>query len=298
MFRPVARAAVRTACNTTTTFTARRLPARRWASTAADKPRSWKNSAIRWGLAGAIVYYYNTSNVFAEDVVDQYAQYPPAVTSETEALPTLESYAKKSKAPLETSQTTSTPEMVEGEALPTPSEGAEDLEAEASQQGAFNEETGEINWDCPCLGGMAHGPCGEEFKAAFSCFVYSKEEPKGVDCIDKFKGMQDCFRAHPDIYGAELEDDEEEDAPGEEDVAPALARDASAEASGSSDAVTSPISTETAQENAEGNADKAANKAIRPEVSAKVEPISESADLVPKAAHDATDASSGSKSEA
>ena len=25
----------------------------------------------------------------------------------------------------------------------------------------------EINWDCPCLGGMAHGPCGEEFKAAF-----------------------------------------------------------------------------------------------------------------------------------
>lgn len=63
----------------------------------------------------------------------------------------------------------------------------EDLEEEAGQQGAFNPETGEINWDCPCLGGMAHGPCGEEFKAAFSCFVYSKEEPKGVECIDKFK---------------------------------------------------------------------------------------------------------------
>lgn len=47
--------------------------------------------------------------------------------------------------------------------------------------------TGEINWDCPCLGGMAHGPCGEEFKAAFSCFVYSTEEPKGMDCIEKFK---------------------------------------------------------------------------------------------------------------
>lgn len=63
----------------------------------------------------------------------------------------------------------------------------DELEEEASQQGAFNEETGEINWDCPCLGGMAHGPCGEEFREAFSCFVYSKEEPKGVDCIDKFK---------------------------------------------------------------------------------------------------------------
>lgn len=63
----------------------------------------------------------------------------------------------------------------------------EALEEEAGQQGAFNPETGEINWDCPCLGGMAHGPCGEEFKAAFSCFVYSNEEPKGMDCIDKFQ---------------------------------------------------------------------------------------------------------------
>jgi intermembrane space import and assembly protein 40 len=66
-------------------------------------------------------------------------------------------------------------------------DGVEGLEEEADQQGAFNPETGEINWDCPCLGGMAHGPCGEEFKAAFSCFVYSKEEPKGMECIDKFK---------------------------------------------------------------------------------------------------------------
>jgi intermembrane space import and assembly protein 40 len=61
------------------------------------------------------------------------------------------------------------------------------LEEEAGQQGAFNPETGEINWDCPCLGGMAHGPCGEDFKAAFSCFVFSEEDPKGMDCIDKFK---------------------------------------------------------------------------------------------------------------
>lgn len=64
---------------------------------------------------------------------------------------------------------------------------AGDLEEEAGQEGAFNPETGEINWDCPCLGGMAHGPCGEEFKTAFSCFVYSTEEPKGIDCIEKFK---------------------------------------------------------------------------------------------------------------
>lgn len=65
--------------------------------------------------------------------------------------------------------------------------GLEETEEEASQEGAFNEETGEINWDCPCLGGMANGPCGEEFRAAFSCFVFSKDEPKGMDCIDRFK---------------------------------------------------------------------------------------------------------------
>ena len=75
-----------------------------------------------------------------------------------------------------------------------PPTSAQDLEAESEQQGAFNPETGEINWECPCLGGMAFGPCGEEFKSAFSCFVYSAAEPKGVDCIEKFKTMQDCFR--------------------------------------------------------------------------------------------------------
>jgi len=70
--------------------------------------------------------------------------------------------------------------------------GIEGLEHEAGQQGAFNEETGEINWDCPCLGGMAHGPCGDEFKEAFSCFVFSKDEPKGIECIDKFKLVFFC----------------------------------------------------------------------------------------------------------
>jgi len=71
--------------------------------------------------------------------------------------------------------------------MPPIHEGLEATEEEASQEGAFNEETGEINWDCPCLGGMAHGPCGEQFRAAFGCFVYSKEDPKGMDCIPNFK---------------------------------------------------------------------------------------------------------------
>lgn len=90
-------------------------------------------------------------------------------------------------------------------------QGVGELEEEPEGEGAFNPETGEINWDCSCLGGMAHGPCGPEFREAFSCFVYSKEEPKGMDCIEKFQGMRDCFQQHPDVYKDELMEDEEID---------------------------------------------------------------------------------------
>ncbi|CUS20205.1 LAQU0S01e01376g1_1 [Lachancea quebecensis] len=80
---------------------------------------------------------------------------------------------------------------------------------EQKPQSAYDPDTGEINWDCPCLGGMAQGPCGEEFKAAFSCFVYSEEDPKGIDCIEKFKGMQDCFRKYPEHYAEQIKDEED-----------------------------------------------------------------------------------------
>jgi intermembrane space import and assembly protein 40 len=89
------------------------------------------------------------------------------------------------------------------------SEATQDLEEQASQESAFDPETNTINWDCPCLGGMAHGPCGEEFKTAFSCFVFSEAEPKGIDCVENFKAMQDCFRKHPEHYKDEIEDDED-----------------------------------------------------------------------------------------
>ncbi|TFY74790.1 hypothetical protein EWM64_g9223 [Hericium alpestre] len=99
---------------------------------------------------------------------------------------------------------------------PPPPEGSEPAPPEAegdepAAEGAFNPDTGEINWDCPCLGGMAHGPCGEQFRAAFSCFVFSEAEPKGIDCVELFKAMQDCFREHPEVYGEEIMRDEEEE---------------------------------------------------------------------------------------
>lgn len=121
--------------------------------------------------------------------------YDPAASTQSPSTPLVD-------APLE----------IDGPIL-SPEQGDEEEEGE-TQAGAFNEETGEINWDCACLGGMAHGPCGEQFRTAFSCFVFSSEEPKGMDCIDHFKNMQGCFREHPDIYGAELDEDEKREADG------------------------------------------------------------------------------------
>ena len=94
-------------------------------------------------------------------------------------------------------------EQAESSTTSTTQEGDEpEGQSNEPQPGAaaYNPETGEINWDCPCLGGMAHGPCGMQFREAFSCFVFSEQEPKGIDCVEKFKAMQDCFREHPEIY--------------------------------------------------------------------------------------------------
>ncbi|KAK1624506.1 hypothetical protein BDP81DRAFT_453677 [Colletotrichum phormii] len=221
-----------------------RAAPRRFASTApADKPRTWKGTAVRWGLAAGALYWYNTSPVFAEEPIPRTIAAPSqfsesdlttvdaiveekrkrAIVKAEEAKPA----AAAPPVPTEASEQTRAAlegEGAEGSSAPAPG-SPEALEAEADQQGAFNPETGEINWDCPCLGGMADGPCGEEFKAAFSCFVYSKEEPKGMDCIEKFQGMQTCFRKYPEVYGDELADDEDAD---EADAAPAL--DANADA--------------------------------------------------------------------
>ncbi|KAF9529398.1 hypothetical protein CPB83DRAFT_893497 [Crepidotus variabilis] len=94
------------------------------------------------------------------------------------------------------------------------SEGGESSgSGKPASSGAFNPETGEINWDCPCLGGMADGPCGPQFKEAFSCFVFSEEEPKGINCVEKFQAMQTCFKAHPEVYADQLMDDDDDEEP-------------------------------------------------------------------------------------
>lgn len=80
--------------------------------------------------------------------------------------------------------------------------------------------SGEINWNCPCLGGMASGPCGSQFKEAFSCFHYSKEEVKGSECIDHFRNMQECMQRFPELYPQEEDKEQAESNNGAAAAAP------------------------------------------------------------------------------
>ncbi|KAF2262180.1 hypothetical protein CC78DRAFT_618800 [Lojkania enalia] len=292
MFRPTSRLIARSSALRTLP---RAAPAGRFLSTASPtaKSRSWKNSAARWGIAGAILYYYNTSDVFAEE--PRYAvQTLPTTEEETEAYQTIDAISKERAQRKEAEKAAIAAKLAEQDQAQTAAagqeqpaaDGMEGLEGEADQQGAFNPETGEINWDCPCLGGMAHGPCGEEFKAAFSCFVFSTEEPKGMDCIDKFKSMQNCFRQHPEVYGAELESDEEDDEivdqsePGYADATPPGDPPTSIE--GPSTEKVSQKATPASEKGAARVRAKAATEQVKQEH----EPLSESDSVIPKAAHD------------
>ena len=260
MYRPASRALLRTA--QASLAPGRTVSGRRFLTTKPThlRSRSWKSSALRWGLAIAGIYFYNTSSAFADQPtfselrrfspqnlvpIPRVAFAPNAVYSTNvhiltplpgpasdtddsaeEASPLdLDSIPRRERSKQRQTRESATgatsidhvPASQSSHVLSNDlsSSSPADLEEEASSEGAFNPETGEINWDCPCLGGMAHGPCGEDFKAAFSCFVFSKEEPKGMDCIDNFKKMQDCFREHPDVYAGELADDEEFEEGGE-----------------------------------------------------------------------------------
>ncbi|XP_067683730.1 mitochondrial intermembrane space import and assembly protein 40-B-like [Haliotis asinina] len=82
------------------------------------------------------------------------------------------------------------------------------IQVEEEEEPGLILPNGDINWNCPCLGGMASGPCGVSFREAFSCFHYSEAEPKGSDCYQQFRAMQDCMTNYPELYPSK--DDEEE----------------------------------------------------------------------------------------
>jgi len=66
-------------------------------------------------------------------------------------------------------------------------------------------ENGEINWDCPCLGGLGtEGPCVEEFREAFSCWMFSTADQqggeRGDDCVENFFAMSSCMQQNEEFY--------------------------------------------------------------------------------------------------
>ena len=118
--------------------------------------------------------------------------------------------------------------------------------------------------------------------------------------------MQDCFREHPEIYGSELEDD---DAPADEGApapAPAPASSPSAPpesgdgvipaaaTSAVSDSQPPPSSSPDLSASAAGTSDTERAQAAKQQVERDyASPISESDEMVPKAAHNATSANAG-----
>ena len=108
--------------------------------------------------------------------------------------------------------------------------------------------------------------------------------------------MQDCFREHPDIYGSELEEDDDappddQDAlspPDPSDVAiPESATSAIPESQNPPPPPSSTINPSTSRPATGSDTDRA--RAAKQQVERDHgESISESEELVPKAAHDAT----------
>ncbi|KAJ7783271.1 hypothetical protein B0H16DRAFT_486895 [Mycena metata] len=193
-----------------------RLPFRRYIQTQSFTPpsRTAKYALAAGALATAA--YLGTRKTQADSEPSNDFRSPPPLIEDP---PDFQTYLLKRvehKPTAVQAPSVSVQRPPEPESPPAPVPTQTDAEAETSGSdsggGAFNPETGEINWDCPCLGGMAHGPCGPEFRAAFSCFVHSEDEPKGINCVEKFQGMQNCFREHPEVYASEIADDEEADA--------------------------------------------------------------------------------------
>lgn len=116
-----------------------------------------------------------------------------------------------------------------------------------------------------------------------------------MDCIEHFKTMQGCFREHPDVYGDELASDGDEDG----EVGANEGEVPSAEASSPTADATSAISptkpsSRASKAEAENPHDDAGRteraRAATEQVARDHGPQSESDAMVPKAAHDATEA--------
>jgi hypothetical protein len=99
--------------------------------------------------------------------------------------------------------------------------------------------------------------------------------------LNYYRGMQDCFRQHPDMYGSELEDDEDE-------LEEELKAEGSVRSSDASGDTPTPVQEQTQP------SQPAAREGPEPTVESSksaTKPIiagDEGGELVPKAAHDGT----------
>ncbi|KII92113.1 hypothetical protein PLICRDRAFT_122409 [Plicaturopsis crispa FD-325 SS-3] len=210
MFRPLARMSLRRAVHT-----------------AAPRSQTRSRVGLALGASTVLVAYTSWRLMDGEQRIRMDARVSPSekVDASRKTLASTSAPSTSTGTPNFQPELSPVSESTPSSAPPPPSspdDASEPVEAPAGEDqdgenggggggGAYNPVTGEINWDCPCLGGMAHGPCGQEFREAFSCFVHSEEEPKGIECVEKFKGMQNCFREHPDVYGEDIMDDDDEE---------------------------------------------------------------------------------------
>ncbi|XP_065067148.1 mitochondrial intermembrane space import and assembly protein 40-B-like [Rhopilema esculentum] len=140
------------------------------------------------------------------------------------------------------------------EELDEPSQIKLEYEKEDEEHMGLIKPDGEINWNCPCLQGMADGPCGQEFRASFSCFHFSEADPKGSDCIDQFRSMQECFVQHPEVYSMD-DDSDKKDIENVENV-PVLANNESIETNADKPEIEKEISEELRTESSEDKVDE------------------------------------------
>lgn len=106
--------------------------------------------------------------------------------------------------------------FVTKEEMSTPSEAMIAMDEEEVHDGpvGFVQPNGELNFGCPCVGGLHAGPCGYEMREFISCNFYNsqdKEDPRGHECDDKMYAMMQCIDKHEEYYKHKMSSDPEDE---------------------------------------------------------------------------------------
>lgn len=72
--------------------------------------------------------------------------------------------------------------------------------------------------ECPCIAHLRAGPCGNQFSDAFLCFLKSKAEEKGSDCVSPFVALQSCIKANPNAFSKDVLEEDDDDVKKQDEV--------------------------------------------------------------------------------